>query len=235
MFGSRRPCRCTTQEWRQNYRTLISQLCKTSPEIFTISDSSAPENIIAGYILLLLRALYLRQAEIADNALNARKVFIKIFGKALEEALFSVIMKISNAKRPKDVLDLVDQIIELLEQYAVGPQFQNGSDDAVSDAPNNTSGDAPGTPSGSPDDEQTPPRRTDADNLVEADSADTDNAQMQGSDQGQPEAESYSDKSSRAAIKDALGSTTEVSDLGGAASAACGCRGVPERLFQGAI
>ncbi|MCF8036805.1 MAG: VWA domain-containing protein [Desulfobacteraceae bacterium] len=113
---------------RSNYRALIRELRKTSPEMFAIKLDDPPDAIVAGYISLVLRALYLRQAEVADLAIEARDVFIRTFGPSLEADLYCIISKIDNVETPQDVMDLVDEIVALLEKHA-SEQDQAGDAD----------------------------------------------------------------------------------------------------------
>jgi cobaltochelatase CobT len=116
-----------------NYRALIREMIRTTPELFEIDEAAAPDNKIVAYISIVLRALYLKQTEMAASAIKAREIFISTFGDALEQELFQVIFKIDSAKHPQDVLDLVDEIIALLEQNAQEQQPDSDSDEDKGD------------------------------------------------------------------------------------------------------
>jgi cobaltochelatase CobT len=116
-----------------NYRALIREMIRTTPELFEIDEAAAPDNKIVAYILTMLRVLYLKQTEMAASAVTAREIFISTFGDAIERDLFQIIMKIDSAGQPQDVLDLVDEIIALLEENAQQQQPDSDSDEDKGD------------------------------------------------------------------------------------------------------
>jgi len=134
-----------------NYRALIRELRSQTPALFDVNGGDPPEAIIATYISLMLRSLYLRQAELALLALNAREVFVETFGEDLEQDLFSLIMRVSNTKSTGGIVQLVDEIIELLQRYAVEPPQNQGQ--AQEDEDGGDTGEAPEQGSEQADDE----------------------------------------------------------------------------------
>lgn len=189
-----------------NYRILMRELARTSPDFFVINEFADPDNKIVAYISLMLRVLYLRQAEQANNAINAREVFITTFGDALERDLFQVIMKIGNAKDPQDVLDMVDEIIALLESHVeMSPQDDHSDEDtAQKDDPDQSAGigdDADNTGSDSGDNAQ--PEVGDEDNPGQA------------TDETQTRCSNHQDSPSlQELLQKALESPGEIPDLG---------------------
>jgi cobalamin biosynthesis protein CobT len=128
-----------------NYRALIREMIRTTPELFEIDDNAAPDKKIVAYILTMLRALYLKQTEMAASAVTAREVFIATFGDALEQELFQIIMKIGSARQPQDVLDLVGEIIALLEENAQQqPDSDSDENEKADSVPGNSPDDALG-------------------------------------------------------------------------------------------
>jgi hypothetical protein len=195
-----------------NYRILMRELAGTRPEFFIINEFADPDNKIVAYISTMLRALYLKQTEMATFAITAREVFIVTFGHTLERDLFQIIMKIGHAKTPQDVLDLVDEIIELLESHAqISPQ-----EDA-------RQSDDPDQPNGAGDTaDNAGPRSGDEGNLE--DNSDNPNPQTgdennpgQATDNAQPESKTGNHQdppSPQDLLREALDSSGEIPDLG---------------------
>ena len=111
-----------------NFRALIRELRNTNPGFFKVPPDSPPDMIMACYISLLLRAMFLKQP-VADLAIEARNVFIDTFGRPLEADLYRVISKIDNVDSPQDVLDLVEEIMQLLQRHVSEPEAQQGPPD----------------------------------------------------------------------------------------------------------
>ncbi len=184
---------------RSNYRALVRELRQSAPHFFRIGDTSCPEAVIAAYISLMLRALYLKQPEVADLAIDARNVFVSVFGQDLERELLSVILKISDASTPESVVALVDEIIALLNRH-------------IQEAPQSRPGDNAEAGEQHPEDcgsgesasgDNTEPQNGDADN-------------PSGPDESKPDqSQSHSDPGSvKAAIQQALNSPAEIGDFG---------------------
>lgn len=197
-----------------NYRVLMQELKKSDPTFFMVEVHNAPDTKIVAYISTMLRALYLKQPEMADPAIKAREVFIAAFGDDLERRLFSIIIKIGDAKRPRDVLDLVEEIIGLLEhQDEAGQTDDTGNDDN------------PGPPGDltqpeSENDAQ-PERDTNHRNLESGNENNLepviDDAQPAGvTDHGNPEetTDSSDPASPKNLIREALDSLTVITDFG---------------------
>ena len=221
-----------------NYRALIRELRNTTPGFFEIGQGAPPESIIATYISLMLRSMYLKQVEVADLAINARQVFVDTFGAQLERDLFSEIITISDVNSPKDVLDMVEKIIRVLAWHAEEqPQGNAGPDDEPDKNPDAASDgasgaaqvqaqgdeDDPAQGDASQDENQGTPEDFDIERTAgpqDSDSAGTgddgqgqtsDNDNLQGTGDN-PQAETGSDAKAR--ILEALASDDEIGDLG---------------------
>lgn len=140
-----------------NYRVLMRELKSSDPTFFMVEDHHMPDAKIVAYISAMLRALYLKQPEMADFALTAREVFIKAFGADLERRLFSAIIKIDQAKRPRDVLDLVEEIIGLLEHQLTSPPEDQDNEPEESDGKTDKADESGETADTPPDENQNEP------------------------------------------------------------------------------
>lgn len=210
-----------------NYRALIRELRQTDAGFFEIDENASPEILIATYISLMLRALHLRQAELADLAIETRRLFRSAFGQQLEQGLFSVIAKIGYAVNSSDVADLVEEIIELLAQYAAEPGMESEKMQYQAEPPadEHDQGDDPGNTGNNAGNQAED--STEAGNNAQSEpgdhsklAQDTDDDQAEcgtcsGDGDADPTDAISSDQASRrAAIKQALDSQEEIGDFG---------------------
>jgi cobaltochelatase CobT len=105
-----------------NFRTLVRELLATNRNFFELPPGSPPDAILAAYIGLVLRTIYLNQPELSELAIATRDQFLTTFGPSLERDLFLLITEIGSAQSTGEVCDLVERIIELLKQHRDKPQ-----------------------------------------------------------------------------------------------------------------
>ena len=192
-----------------NYRALIRELRNTNPGLFEIRHGAPPESIIATYISLMLRSLYLRQVEVADLAIQARQVFIDTFGAQLERDLFTEIMKISDVSTPQDVLDMVERIIRLLEKHAAKQPQDDG--DAADRVPDQESGETPGQ---DPDENQNDTGGQGQTDISQQEVEDNDQPQSTNNSDLEASGDKPQQVSPQTRIQQALDSDEEIGDFG---------------------
>lgn len=112
-----------------NYRALVRELVKTNPDFFEIKKGSAPDFVLAGHVSLMLRSLYLGQAELAGHAMNVRELFLEMFGPEFEKALIEIMARIPAAESSADAAAIAEEIIALLNRHAEPPPDENDSGD----------------------------------------------------------------------------------------------------------